>query len=89
MPFQRVLRRFKSSPAIQTLPTEPPKPATTPTFPRRIPSIPLFPKHDDPILTDVRYIREIDELISLIDVMIGDSLNPIICTPYASSSHRF
>jgi hypothetical protein len=74
MPFQCVLRRFKSSPAIQTLSIEPPKPVSTPTFPRRVPSIPLFLKHDNPLLTDSRYIREVNDLINLIDLMLEDSL---------------
>ena len=47
MPFKRVLRRFKSSPTIQSLAIKPPKPASTPTFPLRMTSIPLFLKHDD------------------------------------------
>jgi len=80
MPFQRVIRKFKStptlkmSPSIQILMIEPPKPASTPTFPCRVPSIPLFLKRNDPVLTDKRYEREIDNLISLIDVMLDDSL---------------
>jgi hypothetical protein len=89
MPFQRVLRRFKSSPAIQTLTPPPPKPACTPTFPRRIPSIPLFLKHDDPMITDTRYVKEIDDLIKLVDVMLADSFNTLVCTPNASHSHRY
>ncbi len=68
MPLTQVLHRLKSSPAIQTLTPPPPKPADTPTFPRRIPSIPLFLKHDDPKMTDTRYVKEINNLISLVDV---------------------
>ena len=89
MPFQRVLRRFISSPVIQISTPPPPKTADTPTFPRRIPSIPLFLKHDDPMITDTRYVKEIDDLINLVDVMLSDSLNTLICTPNASHSHRF
>jgi hypothetical protein len=74
MPFQRVLRRFKSSPSIRTLSIEPPKPASTPTFPHCVPSISLFLKRDNPLLTDSRYIREVDDLINLIDLMLEDSL---------------
>jgi len=80
MPFQRVIRKFKStptlntSPPIQILTIEPPKPASTPTFPRRVPSIPLFLKRNDPVLTDKRYEREVENLINLIDVMLDDSL---------------
>ena len=88
MPFQRVLRRFKFSPAIQTLTSSPPKPADTPTFPRHIPSIPLFLKRDDPMKTNTRYEKEIDNLINLVDVMLADSLNPLIYTPNASYSYR-
>ena len=89
MPFQRVLRRFKSSPTIQTLTPPPPKPADTPTFPQHIPSIPLFFKHDDPMITDMRYVQEIDDLINLVDVMLLDSLNTLVCTPNASYSHHY
>ena len=80
MPFQRVIRKFKStptlkmSPSIQILTIEPPKPASTPTFPRHVPSIPLFLKRNDPVLTDKRYEQEIENLINLIDVMLDDSL---------------
>ncbi len=81
MPFQRVLRRFKSSPAIQTLMPPPPKPADTPTFPRRIPSIPLSLKHNDPMITDTRYVKEINDLINLVDVMLADSLNSSFVLP--------
>ena len=89
MPFQWVLCRFKSSPAIQTLMPPPPKPADTPMFPQRIPSIPLFLKHDDPMITDTRDVKEIDDLINLVDVMLADSFNTLICTPNASHLHRF
>ncbi len=89
MPFQRVLRRFKSSPALQISTPPPPKPADTPTFPRRIPSIPLFYKHDDPMITDTRYVKEIDDLINLVDVMLADSFNTLICTPNASYLHHY
>ena len=80
MPFQCVIRKFKSTPTLKTSPSiqiltiEPPKPASTPTFPRRVPSIPLFLKRNNPVLTDKQYEREIDSLISLIDVMLDDSL---------------
>ena len=89
MPFQQVLRRFKSSSAIQTLTPPPPKPADTPTFPQRILSNPLFLKHNDPMMTDTRYVKEIDNLINLVDVMLADSFNTLICTPNASHSHPF
>ncbi len=89
MPFQRVLRRFKFSPAIQTLMPSPPKPADTPMFPQRIPSIPLFLKHDDLKMMDMRYVKEIDDLINLVGVMLVDSLNTLICTLNASHSHHF
>ena len=80
MSFRRVIRKFKSTPTLETSPSiqiltiEPPKPASTPIFPRRVPSIPLFLKHNDPMLTDKRYEQEIDDLINLIDVMLDDSL---------------
>jgi len=84
MPFQRVLRKFKSTPILKQEPAETiersepiidaPKPHETPTFPRRIPSIPLFLKRNHPVLTDERYEQEVDDLISLIDVMLDDSL---------------
>ena len=80
MPFQRVIRKFKSTPtlkmslSIQILPIEPLKPASTPMFPCRVPSIPLFLKHNDPMLMDKWYEQEIDHLINLIDVMLDDSL---------------
>ena len=89
MPFQRVLRRFKSSPALQTLTPPPPKPADTPTFPRRILNNPLFLKHDDLMITDTRYVKEIDDLINLVDVMLADSFNTLICTPNASYLHHY
>ena len=79
MPLQRVIRKFKSTPTLKTPPSiqiltiKPPKPASTPTFPRRVPSIPLFLKCNDPVLTDKRYEQEIENLISLIDVMLDDS----------------
>jgi len=59
---------------IQILTIEPLKPASTPMFPRRVPSIPLFLKCNDPVLTDKRYEREIDNLINLINMMLDDSL---------------
>jgi hypothetical protein len=62
------------SPSIQILPIEPPKPASTPMFPHRVPSIPLFLKYNDPVLMDKRYEQEINDLISLIDVMLDNSL---------------
>ena len=84
MPFQRVLRKFKSTPVLKQEPSEiaeqlepeviVPKANETPTFPRRIPSIPLFVKRDNLMLSDSRYGREIDELINLIEVMLEDSL---------------
>jgi len=80
MSFQRVIRKFKSvptlktSPSVQILTIEPPKPASTPTFPRRVPSIPLCLKRNNPMLTDEQYEREINNLINLIDVMLDDSL---------------
>ena len=80
MSFQHVIRKFKStptlkmSPSIQILTIELPKPASTPTFPHRVPSIPLFLKRNDPMLTDKWYEQEIENLISLIDVMLDDSL---------------
>ena len=77
MPFQQVLQRFKSSPAIQTLTPPPPKPADTPIFPQWIPSIPLFFKHDDPMTTDMRYVKKIDDLINLVDMMLADSFKAV------------
>jgi hypothetical protein len=80
MPFQHVIRRFKSTPTlklsqpIQMSPIEPSKTTHTPTFPRRVPSIPLFLKRNNPMLTDERYKQEINKLINLIDVMLDDSL---------------
>jgi hypothetical protein len=84
MPFQRVIRKFKSSPILKQEPTKVtkrseliinvPKPNQTPTFPRRVPSTPLFVKRDNLMLSDSRYGQEIDNLISLIDVMMEDSL---------------
>ena len=80
MPFQRVIRKFKSTPTLKTSPSiqiltiELPKPASTPTFPRHVPSIPLFLKCNDPMLTDKQYEHEIDDLISLIDIMLDNSL---------------
>ncbi len=64
MPFQQVLHRFKSSPTIQTLTPPSLKPADTPMFPQCIPSIPLFLKHNDPMMTNTRYVKEIDDLTS-------------------------
>ena len=84
MPFQRVVRKFKSTPILKREPTkeiersEPiinvPKPNQTPTFPCRVPSTPLFVKRDNLMLSDSRYGQEINNLISLIDVMLEDSL---------------
>jgi len=84
MPFQRVLRKFKSTPILKQEPidvidqSEPtivvPKSANTPTFPRRTPSIPLFLKRDNLVFSDTRYGRELDDLIKLIEVMLDDSL---------------
>jgi hypothetical protein len=84
MPFQRVIRKFKSTPVLKQEPTKViersesiinvPKPNKTPTFPCRIPSTPLFVKHDNLMLSDSQYGQEIDDLISLIDVMLEDSL---------------
>jgi len=80
MSFQHIIRKFKStltlkmSPSIQILSIEPLKPASTPMFPHRMPSIPLFLKCKDPMLMDKRYEQEINDLISLIDVMLDDSL---------------
>ena len=88
MPFQRVLRRFKSS-AIQTLTPPPPKPADTPTFPQRILSNPLFLKHNNLMMTDARYVKEINNLINLVDMMLADSFNTLICTQNASHLHRY
>ena len=84
MPFQHVIRKFKSTPVLKQEPTkviersEPiiniSKPNKTPTFPRRVPSTPLFVKRDNLMLSDSRYSQEINDLISLIDVMLEDSL---------------
>jgi hypothetical protein len=84
MPFQCVIRKFKSTPVLKQEPTEEiersepitnvPKPNQTPTFPRRVPSTPLFVKRNNLMLSDSRYGQEIDDLISLIDVMLDDSL---------------
>ena len=84
MPFQRVLRKFKSTPVLKQEPTETteqlepiiniPKPAMTPTFPHRVPSTPLFVKRDNLMFSDSRYGQEVDDLISLIEVMLEESL---------------
>ena len=84
MLFQRVICKFKSTPILKQEPTEVigrsepiinvPKPNQTPTFPRCVPSTPLFVKRDNLMLSDSRYGQEIDDLISLIDVMLDDSL---------------
>ena len=84
MPFQCVLRKFKSTPVLKQEPTEVieqsesiinvPRAAETPTFPRRVPSTPLFVKRDNLMFSDSRYSQEIDDLINLIEVMLEESL---------------
>ena len=40
------------------------------------------------MITDTRYVKEIDDLIKLVDVMLADSFNPLIYTPNANYSYR-
>ena len=84
MPFQRVIRKFKPTPVLKQEPPEVTerlepiinvlRPARTPMFPRRVPSTLLFLKRDNLMLSDSRYGQEIDNLISLIEVMLEESL---------------
>ena len=41
------------------------------------------------MITDMRYVKEINDLINLVDVMLADSFNTLLCTPNASHSHRY
>jgi hypothetical protein len=61
MLFQRVIRKFKSTPTL---------------------------KHDDPTTTDSHYIREPDNLLQIIDVMLNKSTNSLVYTPNANYSYR-
>jgi hypothetical protein len=54
---------------------------------RKFKSTPTL-KHDDPMTTDSQYIREIDNLLQIVDIMLNDSLNSLVYTPNANYSYR-
>jgi hypothetical protein len=54
---------------------------------RKFKSTPTL-KHDDLITTDLQYIREIDNLLQIVDVMLNDSLNSLVYMPNANYSYR-